>query len=220
MQQVSAHERRLPAEVSILGQNQLEVQTKGAIMSSAWCLSPRVNIITPRPLGVTTAFFGLRRHHVFFRQRAQELQLHILLTQKNVKPCVVIYVYSIFNFFVSNSARVKHARHKVIAATYRLIVKRSLQNSRIEKMETSECAQIKPHQNSFPYQINEPQNTTYDSAEFRAKYNRALSNLALSMQKSEMSRTQIIYQRQNQAHGCNNVNRISTSSLPELSLVY
>mmetsp|Transcript_7659 Transcript_7659/g.9577 ORF Transcript_7659/g.9577 Transcript_7659/m.9577 type:complete len:182 (+) Transcript_7659:286-831(+) len=93
-------------------------------------------------------------------------------------------------------------------------------NSRTEKMETSECAQIKPHQNSFPYQINEPQNTTYDSAEFRAKYNRALSNLALSMQKSEMSRTQIIYQRQNQAHECNNVNRINTSSLPELSLVY
>jgi len=45
---------------------------------------------------------------------------------KNVKPCVVIYVYLIFNFFAVNSARVKHARHKDDRGDTKMIVKRSL----------------------------------------------------------------------------------------------
>ena len=81
-----------------------------------------------------------------------------------------------------------------------------------ERMKTSGCAQIEPHQTSFSHQTNEPQNTTYDSTEFRAKYNRALNNLASSMQQSELTRTQIIYQRQNQAHECNNGNILHPSS--------
>ena len=118
MQQVSAHER-LPAEASILGQNQLEVGTKGAIMSSAWWVSPRVEIVAPRQLGVTTAFFGIRRHHVFFRQRDQELRLyHLQLFAKNVKPCVVIYVY--YYFFLLQTPPEWNLRHtKIIAATQR-----------------------------------------------------------------------------------------------------
>ena len=33
-------------------------------------------------------------------------------------------------------------------------------NFHTKKMETSECAQIKPHQNSFPYQIDKTRPTT------------------------------------------------------------
>ena len=103
----------------------MEVGTKGAGMSSAYCPSPKVEILVPRPLGVTTAFFGLRRHHVFLQTTQPGVATEsVTAFAKNVKPCVVIYVYFIFKLIDPNSARVKSARHKDDRGDTKMIAKR------------------------------------------------------------------------------------------------
>ena len=86
----------------------------------------------PRQLGVTPAFFGLRRHHVFLQTtRPGVATASVTVFAKNAKPCVVIYVYFIFKLIDQNFSREELTRQKDARGDTMMIAKRV--PSRVEK---------------------------------------------------------------------------------------
>lgn len=85
------------------------------------------------------------------------------------------------------------------------------QNSCTKQMEIVACDRLKLDRSPLPVSINQSRHATCENTEFQAEYNRALRNLAFSMQKSDSTRKQIIYQRQKQGTQFYNRNIIHTS---------
>ena len=112
MQQVSTHERKLPAEVSILGQNQgchhvfyMMTISKGGDISAK---------TTRRNNQYFLAYGGI----MYFSDDATRSRDCIIYSfhKKCQTVCCNLYLFN-YLIFNPNSARVKPARHKVIAAT-------------------------------------------------------------------------------------------------------